>query len=396
MTEPGTEMNGMEEGDRLPPACLGARLMLGEVDEDSSRHLRDCNPCRAWVAEATRVQQVLRCLPPAGASDRTLRILAQGAPGVLKLGRRFRFPGDEADIPAHRHGVQSVNRRAWGRSQAARKLAAATGILAALLLMAVGMWLGRHQAMAEKQVTKSQSLDVPVRLAAYLELSRACSDEVERWVRANGDSAPGIEIVQELDSRGGGLPLELPPVVSPGAVGDQPPAAAASDLPSGIGGSLGRASGSPSPAPIPVQVSGLPVPSPGGMARAAAMSPLRMAPPGMAMAAKGPDPLGVQGATGKAKPALVKVAEPLGDSSELIRLAGTLRVLAPRLLEAANALPEPARKVALAGLANDWQRQESLYLRLASEHVSRKSALEDLAMVARAAREDAWRAHERT
>ena len=60
MTEPGTEMNGMEEGDRLPPACLGARLMLGEVDEDSSRHLRDCNPCRAWVAEATRVQLVLR------------------------------------------------------------------------------------------------------------------------------------------------------------------------------------------------------------------------------------------------------------------------------------------------------------------------------------------------
>jgi hypothetical protein len=83
--------------------------------------------------------------------------------------------------------------------------------------------------------------------------------------------------------------------------------------------------------------------------------------------------------------------DPVGN--ELDRLAVALKLLAPKLLDAARALPEPNRKESLASLAADWQRQESLYLRLATDHADRRPKLQELAAIARGAREDALREH---
>ena len=81
-------------------------------------------------------------------------------------------------------------------------------------------------------------------------------------------------------------------------------------------------------------------------------------------------------------------------AAELERLAIALKMLAPRLLDAARTLPEERRKESLASLASDWQRQESLYLRLASDHNGPKNQLQDLARIAKAAREEALREHD--
>jgi hypothetical protein len=90
-----------------------------------------------------------------------------------------------------------------------------------------------------------------------------------------------------------------------------------------------------------------------------------------------------------------KDANPRPDpvNGELDRLAIALKLLAPKLLDAARALPEPARKESLALLAADWQRHESLYLRLASDHTDRQPKLQELAAIARGAREEALREH---
>ena len=150
------------------------------------------------------------------------------------------------------------------------------------MLLSVGMWLGRHQALGQRG--GDLVLDGPARVAAYLELSRSCSDEVEKLVRT-------------------GLPL----------------AASASRLPEGAGNAKDA-----NPRPDPV-------------------------------------------------------------NGELDRLAIALKLLAPKLLDAARALPEPARKESLALLAADWQRHESLYLRLASDHTDRQPKLQELAAIARGA-----------
>jgi len=270
----------------LPGDCLQARLRYDDNRPADDRHLLDCPDCANWFASTGAIERSLRQLAPAGAPDRALRVLARAE--NLNLDWPFRIVTRAASLADA--SPSGVSRRAKGRSQAARKISVAAGILAALMLLSVGMWLGRHQALGQRG--GDLVLDGPARVAAYLELSRSCSDEVEKLVRT-------------------GLPL----------------AASASRLPEGAGNAKDA-----NPRPDPV-------------------------------------------------------------NGELDRLAIALKLLAPKLLDAARALPEPARKESLALLAADWQRHESLYLRLASDHTDRQPKLNELAAIARGAREEALREH---
>ncbi|MFM8933650.1 MAG: hypothetical protein ACKOS8_17425 [Gemmataceae bacterium] len=276
----------MTEDTDLPGDCLQARLHRDETRPADDRHLLNCPDCAGWFATTGAIERSLRLLPPGGAPDRALRVLARAE--NLNLDWPFRI--DTRAGLAAEAASSGVSRRAKGRSQAARKISVAAGILAALMLLSVGMWLGRHQALVQRD--RAPVLDGSARLAAYLELSRSCSDEVEKLVRA-GPAVPTL---------------------------------------------AGKLAESP----------------------AIAMDTNNR-----------PDPV----------------------NGELDRLAVALKLLAPKLLNAASALPEPARKDSLASLAADWQRQESLYLRLASDHADRRPKLEELAAIARGAREEALREH---
>ena len=245
----------------LAPDCLQTRLGFGANSSIATRHLLDCPACAEWALRTNTLHQAIRSLPPKGAPDRLLKVIAR-AQG-RQTGWPFRIDQPHLTVPDPLH--QGISRRAKGRIQAVRKISVAAGILAALLLVSVGMWFGRHQAMALR--VNQPVLDAPARLAALLELTRSCSDEVEKLVRTGPTAA------------------------------------------------------------------------------------------------------------------------------ELERIAIALKMLAPRLLDAARALPEERRKESLAGLASDWQRQESLYLRLASDHNGPKNQLQDLARIAKAAREEALREH---
>lgn len=291
--EPGMEESG------LPEECLQARLRPDDPTGQTDRHLRACEACAGWVATSASLDQALRQLPPQGISDRPLRILNRAREQGVEWPFRI-----EATTPTTPEGLpwSGVSRRAKGRSQAARKISVAAGILAALLLLSVGMWLGKHQAMVQQG--NEPVLDAPARLAAFLELSRSCSDEVEKVVR----SGPPVAVMM----------ADAP--AQPLAVGR--PATTERYVP-------------------------------------------------------GPSP--------------ESPADPVG--TELDRLAVALKLLAPKLLDAARTLPEPRRKESLASLAADWQRQESLYLRLATDHADRRPKLEELAAIARGAREEALREH---
>ena len=280
------DVETMTEESGLPGDCLQARLRHDATRPADDRHLHECADCAGWLASTGTIERSLRHLAPAGVPDRALRVLARAE--SLKLDWPFSI--NPRPTSWNESSPSGVSLRAKGRSQAARKISVAAGILAALLLLSVGMWLGRHQAQAQRD--REPLLDGPARLAAFLELSHSCSDEVEKLVRA------GLSV--------------------------------------------------------------------------------------SAMAAKD-----------QAIPSLAKDQGPRPDSvaGELDRLAVALKLLAPKLLDAARALPEPARKDSLAGLAADWQRQESLYLRLATDHADRRNKLEELAAIARGAREDALREH---
>jgi hypothetical protein len=264
----------------LAPDCLQTRLGFGANSSIATRHLLDCPACAEWALRTNTLHQAIRSLPPKGAPDRLLKVIAR-AQG-RQTGWPFRIDQPHSTVPDPLH--QGISRRAKGRIQAVRKISVAAGILAALLLVSVGMWFGRHQAMALR--VNQPVLDAPARLAALLELTRSCSDEVEKLVR----TGPTDNL-----NRGGEVVLERLPINRTAA--------------------------------------------------------------------------------------------------ELERLAIALKMLAPRLLDAARALPDERRKESLAGLASDWQRQESLYLRLASDHNGPKNQLQDLARIAKAAREEALREH---
>jgi hypothetical protein len=287
--------NEMEESG-LPEECLQARLHADDPTQHTDRHLGACAACAKWVAKSASRDQALRQLAPQGISDRPLRILTRARDQGVEWPFRIEAANPTAPVGLPWSGV---SRRAKGRSQAARKISVAAGILAALLLLSVGMWLGRHQAMVQQG--NEPVLDAPARLAAFLELSRSCSDEVEKVVRSG------------------------PPVAA--MMADAPA------HPLAMGRPAGAASNRFADSPV--------------------------------------DPVG----------------------NELDRLAVALKLLAPKLLDAARALPEPNRKESLASLAADWQRQESLYLRLATDHADRRPKLQELAAIARGAREDALREH---
>lgn len=136
----------------LPPECLGARLALDEASRGPEQaHLRDCPSCSAWAARVGQLEKGLKSLPPVGVRDRALKVLARAnAQGVEWA---FSIP-QGGDSEEH---YQDINKRARGRTNAARKLSYAAGILAALLLLSVGMWLGKHQEQAYQQRLASNS-----------------------------------------------------------------------------------------------------------------------------------------------------------------------------------------------------------------------------------------------
>ena len=97
----------------LAPDCLQTRLGFGANSSIATRHLLDCPACAEWALRTNTLHQAIRSLPPKGAPDRLLKVIAR-AQGH-QTGWPFRIDQPHLTVPDPLH--QGISRRAKGRIQ---------------------------------------------------------------------------------------------------------------------------------------------------------------------------------------------------------------------------------------------------------------------------------------